>query len=428
MSLSRGLVTVFLGHAVPLVAALAAQPILAQGLGLTGRGEVAAATAPLQFATVILTLGLPESLTYHVAKSARGIARAIRISIGTLVLAGFAGCATISVLALPLSGGNPALAQLIIIATSGIVPALVVAALRGIALGHQAWRLVTIERAASSILRLVAIGGLFLNDSLTPLSATVALAATTFAGGVAYLGLARRNGGKEFNGPNTVDGPALLRYASQIWLGSAAGILLLRLDQLLITPLSSVDQLGLYVVAAALSEATLVINSAVRDVMFVVESNDPDANRVGRASRTSTLITLILVAVVGCSCPWIIPFLFGSGFTGAVPATIILLIGVVLGNPGSVAAASLSARGRPGLRSASMLVAAVINVGGVFALVPPLGAVGAALAMLISQFVSGNLAILLLRVIYKVKLSEFYRPRRTDVTDLWFFVRRLRRG
>ncbi|MGQ9409809.1 oligosaccharide flippase family protein [Mycolicibacterium gilvum] len=424
MSLSRGILTTVVGYIVPLVAALATQPFLAQGLGLTGRGEVAAATAPLQFAIVILTLGLPESLTYHVARRVQGIARAIRISLGLLVLAGLAGCGVISMLAVPLGGGDHALAQLIVIATSGIVPALVVAGLRGIALGRQAWLLVTIERAASSILRLAAVGGLFLADHLTPLTATVAIAATTFAGGLAYVALATSKRWNHLAGPSGLDDtdPELFRYAARIWLGSAAGILLLRLDQILITPLSSVEQVGLYVVAATLSEATLVINSAVRDVMFAVESSSPDTQRIGRASRASTLVTLALAAAVGGACPWAIPILFGPSFDGAVPATVILLVGVVVGNPGSVAGAGLSARGRPGLRSLSLLVAACVNMAFVLLLVPPLGATGAAIAMLISQLVGGNLAIIFLRIIFQVRVSEFYRPRRADVADLWRFV------
>lgn len=430
MSTTRGIAVSAIGYIVPLIAALAAQPILAHGLGVSGRGEVAAATAPLQFAVAMLTLGLPESLTYHVARGAAGIARAMRMSLLALAFSGLAGCAIIAALALPLSAGDHELAQLIIVATSAVVPALLVTALRGVAMGRQAWRLVTYERTGSALLRLAAIGALFASESLTPLTATIAIAVTTFVGGLVYVGTARPS---KLDGTPTVsrvNHSGLFGYAARVWLGAAAAIVLIRLDQLLMTPLSSVEQLGLYVVAASISEATVVLNAAIRDVLFSVESSSPDMSRTGRVSRISTLLTFAIGAAVAALCPWAIPFLFGTDFAGAVPATVILIAGAIVGNPGSVAGAGLNARGRPDLRSYSLLIAGTLNVVAVFLLVPPFGATGAAIAMFLSQLVAGNMNIIWLRIHFQAKLSEFYRPRRSDFASLTSiavgFVRRNR--
>jgi O-antigen/teichoic acid export membrane protein len=61
--------------------------LLAKSLGVTGRGEVAAATAPLMFGVALLTLGLPETLTYFVARGGIGrLRRLFVVSLAALAL------------------------------------------------------------------------------------------------------------------------------------------------------------------------------------------------------------------------------------------------------------------------------------------------------------------------------------------------------
>jgi O-antigen/teichoic acid export membrane protein len=57
-----------LGNAVTPVAALVTLPILSYTLGVTGRGEIAAATAPLLLAVTAATFGIPEAVAYLVAE------------------------------------------------------------------------------------------------------------------------------------------------------------------------------------------------------------------------------------------------------------------------------------------------------------------------------------------------------------------------
>lgn len=427
MSTSRGIAITTIGNVIPPVAALVTQPILAQGLGVIGRGEVAAATAPLLLAMAILTLGLPESLTYHLARQFQAISRLTRMSIGALSIAGIAGSSAVALFAGPLSAGDDLLAQLITIAGLAITPALIFAALRGLAAGSQRWTLIAVERIANGLLRLVAVLILFMTGNLTPLTATITIAITTFVAGIVYVSVLGTH--RKINAPLSApeERPRLFRYGVQVWLGAATGMLLARLDQLLMTPLSSVEALGYYAVAVSISEVVLVFNSAVRDVMFAVESRSPDAARVSSASRISTLLTVAAAAAIATLCPWAIPFFFGSDFSAAVPVTLLLLVAIVLGNPGSVAGAALSGRGRPGLRSASIAIAAALNVIAVVLLVPSLGAVGAALATLLGNVVAGTLNIVWLRTVFGARMRDFYSFRVSDVRDTYALVVRLLR-
>ena len=416
MSNSRGIAVTTLGNVVTPLAALVTQPILAHGLGLSGRGEVAAATAPLMFAVAVLTLGLPEALTYFIARNVAGLPRTVRIGLSLLVLVGLAGSAGIAALAGTLSAGDTELSQLMIASGCALAPALVVAGLRGVAAGRQMWNLVALERSSGALIQLILVASLFAFGALTVLTATISLAATTFLGGCVYLVAATRVRHETANVAKN-ERPRVIYYAGQVWLGSVSGMVLARLDQLLMTPLAGVAQLGLYAIAVNIGEVILVFNSAVRDVMFSTQAQSPDQSRLGRASRISTLITLAFGGALAAASPWAIPILFGREFVDAIPVTLILIAAIVLGNPGSVAGAGLSARGRPSLRSISLAVAAVINVIAIFLLVPSFGALGAAVATLIGNVIAGNLCILWLRIFFGIPVSEFYRITLADIRE-----------
>jgi O-antigen/teichoic acid export membrane protein len=401
---------------------LVTQVLLAKSLGVSGRGEVAAATAPLMFAVALLTLGLPETLTYFVARGGAGrLSRQLGISLVALAISGSIGTWLIVIFAHPLSAGSNQLAGLMTIASTALVPALLTGALRGVAYGAQSWWLVMAERTLSALLQLVTVGGLFVIGSLTPMTATLTIAATTFAGAVVYLVTPRwwaaLHDSNKSSG--TLDSlPRVASYAWRIWGGSIAGIVLLRLDQVMMTPLAGVEQLGIYVVAVNVSGVALLFNSAVSQVMFAVESGEQSATRVGRAARITTLVTALVGGCLAAASPWMVQIVFGAEFSPAVPVIGVLVLTYALAIPGSVAGAALSARGHPGLRSLGMTISAVFYVVAMFLLVPISGAFGAALAMFAGTVVPGYLNIYLLHRYCGVPLSEFYRFRASDLNML----------
>jgi len=423
--LIRSIAVTTIGNIAPVVAGLVTAPVLAQSLGVDGRGELAAATAPLLLMMGAITFGLPESITYHVA---RGVGRirslVVRGSI-VLVAAGALATALVMLAADQLSGGNAELAHLISLAAFAITPGLLLGAARGVAAGHELWSLIAAERGLAALLRLVLIVGLALTGSLTALSGTLVIALTSVIGGIVYVVLLRRQPPR----PDrfTEEMPRLLRFGLGLWMGTLAGVLLSRLDQIVMVPLSGTFMLGIYAVAVTISEVVLVFNRAVRDVVFAAESSDGQLARLSQASRISTLVTTAGALGVGVLSVFVVPWLFGDDFSPAVPVIAILLVGIVLGNPGSVAGAGLSARGKPILRSLSLLVAASVNVLALFLLVPMWGAIGAAFATVIGNIVAGYANIIWLRVLYKVPIWDFVGIRRRDFADAIVAMRRVLR-
>jgi len=416
-SIGRGIAVSTIGNlGAPLVALISA-PILAQSLGVTSRGEVAAATAPLLLAVNALTLGLPEAITYFTASRRSNPRKVLTKGSLCLLALGLAGTFALWLLAPLLAPADSQTGEAMSLAAFALAPSLLLGGIRAYAAGMSRWTLISFERFFGAILRLIAFLTLVSMNSLTVMSASITIAASSFAGVAVYLWLLRKRPQSDASGVSQ-DDARLLSYGMRVWIGALTGILLSRLDQVLMIPLSTAYQIGIYAVAVSISEVTLIFNSAVRDVLFSAESVKSNDSRLTRASRVSTLLTLVGSICVGISSIWLVPILFGHDFSESVVVIEILLLGVLLGNPGSVAGAGLSARGRPGLRSTALAVAFVVNLGMVLLLVPLYGATGAAVATLAGNLTAGMLCIVFMRIHFAFSISTFFGVRSGDLKGL----------
>lgn len=426
-ALSNNMLTVLIGNAFPAFVALLTGPILAQSLAVEGRGAVAAATAPLVLITSVVTFGIPEAVTFLIARTPRLARRIAARAALILTVAGVIATGLVVLASPTLSAGDNSIRRLMLFASLAAVPTLMVSVLRGVASASGHWRTVTLERISSSSLRLVALVPFWLTNTLTPAVATAVIAAMPVAGGVVYIGLLRRLPRTGDAGPPEAQVPGLLRYGTRIWAGSIAGVILMRVDQTIMTPLAGARELGLYVVAVSVGELPMIINSAVRDVTFVSEATSSLDSRLAASARISATICLLTALFIGVTMLWWFPLLFGDEFRGALPVAGIMLVAIVLGTPGSVGGTALGARGRPGLRSWSLFAACLVNIGLLFLLLPRFGAVGAALATLVGNLVSSNLNLYFLSRCFGFRISQFYGVRRSDITVLRRNVARLGR-
>lgn len=415
-SLTRSVAISSAGNVFAPAVGLLTAPILAQTLGVVGRGEVGAALAPMTLAISIFTFGIPEAITYVTAQKWARARRKFALAFVALGISGFLAALVIVAASNSLASGDSDLADLIGLAAIATAPTLVLSGLRAIAAGRQAWVIVSGEKVLSALARLTAVVVLSLSGDLSTVTACVAMAFIPLAGGLVYVSLLFRPK-RQLACPRTETArrePDFWTFGIRVWFGSLAGILLVRVSQVLMVPLSDTYALGLFVVAVTISELVLIFNSAVRDVMFASESADSNAEKLGQAARLSTIITVAASIGVGTLSIWAVPLLFGKDFGPAVPVILVMLIGIAGGNPGSIAGAGLSARGRPGLRSISLLLALGLNLIAFFALVPSLGAMGGAIASVVGNLLSGFLNVYWLRRVFGLKISDFYIPRKSD--------------
>lgn len=368
---------------VPLVG-LASAPILAHSLGVDGRGESSAALGPNLLIVTGATFGLPAALTYVLARRpaltrrALGWASLFSVVLGAVLLL----CAT--VFRFVLAQGDPLLADLIVLGTWFAIPALLVGLLRGAAYGRQMWGAIAIERVLNSFLRLGVLAGLAATGRLDVTTAVVVMSLTPVVAGVAYVGVLRRPSVKPGEPPRDAVARDLVRFGAQEWIGSVAVMLIARMSQLLVTPLSDVAQLGLLVAAITVSDVPYIVTQAIREVVFGVNSAESDTERLLATSRVVTSVSVAGSLVLAVTLPWWITVFFGAGFGDALVPTWVLLLSSCIAVPGLIAGAGLDSAGKPARRSIAMGLALVLNVAGLVALTPVLGATGAAIASLIS--------------------------------------------
>jgi len=420
--------TAFSYFFVPL-AALVSAPLLAQTLGVSGRGSVAAATSPLQLAVALCALGLPQSLVHFVAAWPGVAAQFARRAALTQVSAGLVGSAVLVVAAPLLAGDEDDVANLMFVAAIALPATLLVGVLRGIASGMHMWALVTAERCTTEGLKLLGFVTLWISGGLTVLSAVVVTAASPILGGMAYLSVIRRVRSIHIGEVPSLptESPTFrdfFTYAFRIWIGSLSGILLTRVDQVIMTPLSGTEALGYYVIAVNVSDVALLANNAVRDVTLASDSARNDTTRATLSARLSFVLSAVVgLAVLASSPLWFTKF-FGEAFAPAQSLAVLLVTANVLGVPGSVAGAVLSSRGFPGRRSASLCVAALVNLCLLVLLVPRLGALGAALATLVGNLTAANLNIWFMKHIVDIPPRDFYVPRKSDLDAVASLLRR----
>lgn len=421
--ISKNVSLTALGNLAYPAVAFATAPILAWVLGADGRGELAAATAPLMLLISVAAFGLPESVSYHTASRLMPVRLSLPRALALLWCTGTCAIGLTWLVAPLLAAQDHDLALLILIAACALPFSLSVSALRGVAAGMHEWRRVNVEKYLTASARLLGISVPALMGSLTLPIAVVVMAYSPIIGGLAYAGLRTKD---RTSSGNSVTAPTskLLKYSAHVWIGAMSGVLLMRMDQLVMLPLAGAVQLGMYAVAVNVAELLLIVNNAVRDVMFSADAADRNDDRIHRAARFNLIITAAIAIPIAATAPWWFTLIFGPGFVGAIPVVEVLILATVAGIPGSVAGSALSARGRPGLRSKSLIIASVINLLGIVLFVPQWGAMGAAYATLIGNVVASNLNIFWLSKHFHVSTVDFYKIQSADLIFIWRALKR----
>lgn len=396
------------------------QPILAQALGVGGRGELAAALAPAALSVAVATLGLPEALTYYLAKHPRITRPALLWA--TLISSVLGGlCLVAAAGALPfLSAGDVTLGDLVVLATALTIPALVIGVFRGAACGRQMWTTVAAERLVSTSLRILAFVVLWMLGGLTVLTAVLVSCLSPIIAGVVYWRLLLRPPHDDSEQP--MDGGTLrplVSFGSRMWLGAVASMLLARIGQILMAPLSSVEDLGLYSVAVAIADLPLIVAIAIQGTLYGVNSKSEDAAKLTTTTRLTLFIGFAGCAVLGSTLPWWIEPLFGSEFGGATVPTLMLMFSALICIPGLMAATGISAWGRPGLRSVGLGITLIANVSIFVLLVPPLGVIGACWTSIASNVVMTGFMVVAASRVMRVPTRDFLLVRGVDVALTW---------
>jgi len=374
--------------------------IVARALGPELRGEYAAVTAWFGVALIAGSMGQPAALCFYVAHdpdNARGYvatSRAMMLVTGTVALAG-------GILAAPLLGrGDTTLTMAYRIAFATSIVAFVGASYTFSlqARNLRWWNTVRVSQPALSLACLAVLWRLRL---LTLTSALIVLAVTM----ILQLGWAYYR----CRSADLAPGHAQTRLvrplagygASQIAAVTPA-VLNAQLDQLVLSQVVPAAVLGRYAIAVSFTLLPVPMVSAIGNVAFprlAARYHLDDATRrmqwlgiAGSAcAAAALLVPLALVA------PWLVPWVFGHGYAGAVPLLRVLVPAGVLMACNQVTGDVLRGRKHPLAVARAEGLAAVFTVVLLAALLPVVGVYGAAIASTVAYGVALAMMLLSLR-------------------------------
>ena len=418
---SRRVLVYFLTQVVTAGLGLFNGFLLARLIGPDGRGDFYLLTFYPTILMVLGQLGLPQAFTFFTARRLFNglISRAIAFAI---VIGSFLFLATIVLL--------PALQETLL---KGLEPLAILAALvalpfmlnanftTGIVVGRQsAFGMALIYvcvNALTTVMIVVLVGALGLGvwGALTGFVVSAVVLACAFL--VLSLRVTR-----EVPSEGAVDTRRLFGYGLPFFPASLSQFFAARTDVLLLAALLTDPSapIGYYSLAVGIAELVFLFPNAVSTFFFphvAGASREDSDSQVAVVSRVTLLLTglfaLALAPAATIAILVVIP-----AFAPALPSFYILLAAATTTGPARVLIGYLAGLGRPGLSSTVSLSALGANVALGLVAIPPLGIIGAALAVLISSLFSSVICAAIAARLSREPFAAFWVPRLSDVRFL----------
>jgi stage V sporulation protein B len=223
----------------------------------------------------------------------------------------------------------------------------------------------------------------------------------------------------------------LVRYGTRVQIGSILQTLNYRLDLLLLGLFAPLRVVGYYFVASFLAELVVTIanafQSSVLPLVSHYEGEDRQAETTIAALRHHTILSLLATVGNALFSPLVLYLVLDHAYRPGIVPFFILLPGMLFLGTGTVVAGDLRGRGRPGLSSAYAGVALVVTIVLDLALIPPFGAVGAAVASVCAYVVYGLVSLRGLARVSGIPLRTLAIPTAADLRLYRTLPRRLLR-
>ncbi len=209
----------------------------------------------------------------------------------------------------------------------------------------------------------------------------------------------------------------LARFGVQGEAGNILQLMNYRLDQYLVRAFVGLAGVGIYAVAASMTEAVWMVANAVAIVLQPrLTSADVDDARwmAPVAARNTILIAAAAAGALAVIAPLLLPALFGDAYDGVVTALWLLLPGTVALAGSKVLTSYIFSQGRPLVNTMITTASLVVTLVALVALVPPFGVNGAAAASSIAYAAHLGAALYAYRRISGQPVLEAVIPRPSD--------------
>jgi O-antigen/teichoic acid export membrane protein/O-antigen ligase len=366
--------------------------LVARGLGPEDRGYLALLVVISGICVLVGSAGLPTAVTYFIARNPPG-ARAIARSL-TVPFAGQTVATSVAQLVVMYAfiHDEPQRVKAAALLSLFLVPG-ILAHSYGLAIlqGQERFRPFNVLRILPTGVYAFAVLAIFFLGlaNLDILMATWSF--SLFFGGVLALGVALWG----LPGETYARAPEprqLFKFGLKSLVGSTSPLEALRLDQALVGLLLTPVTLGLYVVAQAFTNLPRVVALSVGMVAYPHVASQPDRASARRSLwryfALGAAISAVVIGMLEIGSGPLVRIFFGEQFTGATSIARVLLLATLFMCARRVLTDSVNGLGRPGLGTLAEIVSWMLLVPTIGVLLPLYGAVGVALALTLSWFIS----------------------------------------
>jgi O-antigen/teichoic acid export membrane protein len=363
---------------------------------------LAAIVVPLTLIPWVMSLGLPNFAARESARGARLGLLLPCVGIPAFAL-GALGAVAAYPLAMWLADGREVVFTYLFIGLLLLPIALAENILNATASGLERWNLLIVARLLGPLIAVVATSILFVLGDLTVASAAVVALVTGMASLVPVITLLRNIRPLQFDLGLAVEG---LRFGVKSWIGNISYLANQQLDQFLMILLVPARQLGLYAVAVSVAGIGGWLTGGVNSVLLPRVARGEE-HLVAQATRVTLAIVGIANLGFGMVIPFVLPALFGSRFEDATPMVWILLLAALPNQGANVLSVALTGAGRPGVPAAAEFVALLVTIPTLFALLGPLGGIGAAIASLVAYTIRFSILLVASKRFFRGRVREF---------------------
>jgi O-antigen/teichoic acid export membrane protein len=417
-----------------IAAAAITSIIIARHLGPHGTGVFALLSSFVDVIVMVVGLGLAQGITYTVSHGLWPVKTALHRALAAAVVLGGAGM-VLGFIAFELIGDvalKGATTQMAIVVLIAVPPALAGSFWLVIMLASDRYNTFSLFSFAQAAANCVGISVLVLAFGLIGAVSgyTGAYLLVALVSGVWVWrhagGLQRSVDALSRRASYTAGWMGGVQFGLKTWLGNLLQYVNYRLDLFLVSAFATSADVGVYSVAVSLTALGWILPDALHTVLFPRTASLASAGAQGgeeaqsailRASRHSVLLivptaaVLVLLLVVG------VPLLYGSKFSRTVDLGLLLLPGVLALGWAKVLSAATTGLGFPEYALRTAAIVAPITVGLYLALVPPLGATGAALSSTASYLLTTVFSAYYLKRATGISLRAMTTPSRADIQD-----------
>ena len=211
----------------------------------------------------------------------------------------------------------------------------------------------------------------------------------------------------------------MIGYGLKFYISVVAGIVILRVDLLLVNKLRGSSEAGVYAIGAQMSTLLILLPSVIATLLFprVSAVQDVDGELTMRATR-HTAFVMFLVCILAVPLAFALPYIYGEAFRGSTLQLLILLPGVLLLGIESVMVQHFNAQGLPFTIPIFWIISVVVNIVLNLIFIPQFGAIAAAVVSTATYALMFVLVATFFRIKTGNKLSTALLLRQNELRQL----------